>query len=71
MDGAGSFAPTFDSEQRNLRLTAKFFNVTPADLPPDVRQQLTGWLGSAPAAVEGYIRPGCVLMTLHMTVDKR
>lgn len=71
MDGSGAFAPTFDSEHRVLRLSAKLFNVTPADLPPDVRGVLTGWLASAPAAVEGYIRPGCVLLNLHMTVGKR
>ncbi|KAF6254109.1 hypothetical protein COO60DRAFT_1703503 [Scenedesmus sp. NREL 46B-D3] len=71
MDGSGAFAPSFASEHRVLRLSAKLFNVTPGDLPPDVRGALTGWLGSAPAAVEGYMRPGCVLLNLHITLDSR
>jgi hypothetical protein len=54
-----------------MRLSAKLFNVTPADLPPDVRSALTGWLGGAPAGLEGYIRPGCVLLNLHITLDSR
>lgn len=69
--GSGAFAPAFESEHRVLRLSAKLFNVTPADLPPDVRGALTGWLGAAPAAVEGYMRPGCVLLNLHITLDSR
>jgi hypothetical protein len=69
--GSGAFAPSFESEHRVLRLSAKLFNVTPADLPPDVRAALTGWLGGAPAAVEGYMRPGCVLLNLHITLDSR
>jgi hypothetical protein len=69
--GSGAFAPSFESEHRVLRLSAKLFNVTPADLPPDVRSALTGWLGGAPAGLEGYIRPGCVLLNLHITLDTR
>jgi hypothetical protein len=71
MDGVGSFAPTFDSDHKVLRLSAKLFNVTPADLPQDLKQHLTGWLAAAPAGVEGYIRPGCVLLSLYITVDNR
>ncbi|WIA40659.1 hypothetical protein OEZ86_004365 [Tetradesmus obliquus] len=71
MDGSGAFAPAFESEHRVLRLSAKLFNVTPAELPPDVRGALTGWLGAAPAAMEGYMRPGCVLLNLHITLDSR
>jgi hypothetical protein len=69
--GSGAFAPSFESEHRVLRLSAKLFNVTPADLPPDVRSALTGWLGGAPAGLEGYIRPGCVFLNLHITLDSR
>ncbi len=47
------------------RLSLKLFNSTPADLPEDLRAQLTGWLKCAPAGAEGYMRPGCV----HLTLD--
>eukprot|EP00879_Flechtneria_rotunda_P009711 GHRR01010160.1.p1 GENE.GHRR01010160.1~~GHRR01010160.1.p1 ORF type:complete len:714 (+),score=337.22 GHRR01010160.1:258-2144(+) len=70
MNGTGAFPPTFDSDHRVMRLSAKMFNTTPADMPPDLRQVLTGWLASAPAAIESYIRPGCVLLSMHMTVTK-
>lgn len=71
MEGSGAFAPSFDSEQRVVRLAAKLFNITPRDLPPDLKASLTGWLSSAPAGVEGYIRPGCVFLCLHVTVSVR
>jgi hypothetical protein len=48
----------------------KLFNRTPADLPPDLRQQVAGWLSSMPVAVTGAIRPGCVFLTLHLLLDK-
>lgn len=68
----GAYAPAYDaSDSRALTLAAKLFNVTPRDLPPDLRGALTGWLGSAPAGLEGYIRPGCVFVTLHLTLSAR
>ncbi|KAK9814218.1 hypothetical protein WJX72_002446 [[Myrmecia] bisecta] len=43
----------------------ELFNCTPTELPSDLRQQLTGWLKTAPAGAEGYMRPGCVHLTLQ------
>jgi hypothetical protein len=71
MEGSGAYAPSFDSEGRVVRLAAKLFNVTPRELPPDLKASLTGWLSTAPAGVEGYIRPGCVFLCLHATVSVR
>ena len=51
------------------RLSLKLFNCTPADLPEDLRAQLTSWLKCAPAGAEGYMRPGCVHLTLDALVD--
>jgi hypothetical protein len=31
--------------------------------------QVLSWLSGAPAAVEGNIRPGCVFLTLSITLD--
>lgn len=51
-----------------LRMSVKLFNCTPAQLPSTLRESVTGWLGSTPAEVEGYIRPGCVHLTVQATV---
>ena len=51
-----------------VRLSVKLFNCTPAQLPSNLRDSVTGWLGSTPADVEGYIRPGCVHLTVQATV---
>lgn len=51
-----------------VRVSVKLFNCTPAQLPSNLRESVTGWLGSTPADVEGYIRPGCVHLTVQATV---
>ncbi|KAG1672795.1 hypothetical protein FOA52_002783 [Chlamydomonas sp. UWO 241] len=68
--GRGEHAPEYCSEHRVLRISMKLFNRTPADLPPDLRDQVTSWLAAAPAHMEGYIRPGCVYLTLQMLVEQ-
>ncbi|GIL66303.1 hypothetical protein Vafri_19898 [Volvox africanus] len=70
LGGRNDFAPAFESEHRLIRLSIKLFNRTPADLPADLRNQVTSWLASAPAAVEASIRPGCVFLTVQMLVDE-
>lgn len=71
MDSNGQFASGFDSEHKMLRLSVKMFNVTPAELPPDLRYQLAGWMSAAPAGLEAFIRPGCVFLTLQALVSNR
>lgn len=61
----------YSSSFAAVRLSIKLFNSTPAQLPDDLRQQLTGWLNCAPAGVEGYIRPGCVHVTMSATVPSQ
>ena len=51
-----------------VRLSVKLFNCTPAQLPSNLRESVTGWLGSTPANVEGFIRPGCVHLTVQAIV---
>lgn len=70
LNGQRGFAPVFSSEHRALRISIKLFNKTPADLPLDLKQQLLSWLDSAPAAVEGAIRPGCVFVTVQLLVSE-
>jgi hypothetical protein len=70
MEGAGPFAPDFDSDHRSVKLCMKMFNATPSDLPHDLKAQVTGWLSSAPAGLESHIRPGCVMLTAQLLVDE-
>lgn len=61
----------YRSENLVVRLSIKLFNCTPAELPEDLKQQLTGWLKSSPAGAEGYLRPGCVhlIMQAHLLAE--
>ncbi len=54
-----------------MRLSIKLFNCTPAQLPGSLHETVTGWLGSTPAGLEGYIRPGCVHLTVQATMPTR
>ena len=67
--GAAAMAQlmSFRAESFAVHLCVKLFHCTPADLPKDVREQLVGWLHTAPACTELYIRSGCV----HVTVTVR
>ncbi len=47
-----------------MRLSLKIFNCTPGELPQGLRDQLCSWLCATPAGAEGYIRPGCVHLTI-------
>ena len=54
-----------------VRLSIKLFNCTPAQLPDSLHERVTGWLGSTPAGLEGYIRPGCVHLTVQATMPEQ
>eukprot|EP00798_Chlamydomonas_sp_ICE-L_P013229 gene13229-19070_t len=70
LDGKGSFNPRqYSSEHASLRVSMKLFGRTPADLPQDMKQQVTSWLSAAPVAMEGLIRPGCVFVTMQLVLD--
>ena len=50
---------------RGQLCTGRLFNCTPAQLPPDVKANLTTLLRRGGTDLEGFIRPGCT----HLTVD--
>ncbi|KAK9815383.1 hypothetical protein WJX72_002708 [[Myrmecia] bisecta] len=53
------------TEEQIHRMQLKIMNQSPADLPLDMRDSLISMLQHQPTLLEGYIRPGCV----HVTVD--
>lgn len=61
--------PAYSTDTRVVRLSIKLFNCTPASLPADLKDQLTGWLKCTPLGVEGYLRPGCVHLLVQAAIS--
>eukprot|EP00897_Mesotaenium_endlicherianum_P005275 jgi/Mesen1/4776/ME000242S03947 len=57
-------APSAAAEQ-TARVSFKLFDRSPEDLPADLRDQVMEWLAQQPSHMESYMRPGCILLTLH------
>jgi hypothetical protein len=55
------------ADERLVRLSAKLFGCTPADLPADLKVSLQDML--AVDSMEGYMRPGCVHLEVNAMVD--
>lgn len=58
-------------DERMVRMSLKVFNCTPQQLLPLVRAELERLLHQSPSLVEGYIRPGCVHLTLNLLLGKQ
>lgn len=60
---AGGAGPGADYFPQNflLRLSVKLFDCTPAQLPADLRDQLTGWLQAAPTGATWHILLICAI----------
>ncbi|KAF7837176.1 squamosa promoter-binding-like protein 7 isoform X2 [Senna tora] len=46
------------------RISFKLYDWNPAEFPRRLRHQIFQWLASMPVELEGYIRPGCTILTL-------
>lgn len=57
----------YNSNEEMIRLSLKLFECYPDELLPIIREELNEMLRTGPATIEGYLRPGCV----HLTVDVR
>jgi ankyrin repeat protein len=55
----------YQAEEQLTRMSTKLYSCTPAHLPPDIKQTLVNLLGCSTNGVDGYIRPGCVHLTLN------
>lgn len=47
-----------------MRLSLKLFNITPDQLPDQLRQEVVGLVAADPLFVDSFVRPGCT----HLTV---
>lgn len=52
------------------RISFKLYDWNPAEFPRRLRHQIFQWLASMPIELEGYIRPGCIILTIFIAMPK-
>ncbi|XP_061359655.1 squamosa promoter-binding-like protein 7 [Gastrolobium bilobum] len=52
------------------RISFKLYDWNPAEFPRRLRHQIFQWLASMPIELEGYIRPGCTILTIFIAMPK-
>ncbi|CAL1397076.1 unnamed protein product [Linum trigynum] len=52
------------------RISFKLYDWNPAEFPRRLRHQIFQWLASMPVELEGYIRPGCTILTVFVAMPK-
>ncbi|AQK93817.1 Squamosa promoter-binding protein-like (SBP domain) transcription factor family protein [Zea mays] len=52
------------------RISFKLYDWNPAEFPRRLRHQIFEWLGSMPVELEGYIRPGCIILTVFIAMPQ-
>ncbi|XP_071734007.1 squamosa promoter-binding-like protein 14 isoform X2 [Rutidosis leptorrhynchoides] len=57
-----------DPQDRTGRIAFKLFDADPSDLPDGLRTQVYNWLAKTPSEIEGYIRPGCVVLSIYLSL---
>ncbi|KAM0962828.1 squamosa promoter-binding-like protein 7 [Malus sylvestris] len=50
------------------RISFKLYDWNPAEFPRRLRHQIFEWLASMPVELEGYIRPGCTILTIFIAM---
>lgn len=66
----GSSSSGSESQSRTDRIVFKLFGKDPNDLPHFLRTQILDWLSRSPTDIEGYIRPGCIILTIYLRLNK-
>ncbi|CAK8544455.1 unnamed protein product [Lathyrus sativus] len=68
-DSASAQSPsssTGEVQNRTDRIVFKLFGKEPSDFPLVLRAQILDWLSHSPTDIEGYIRPGCIVLTIYL-----
>lgn len=52
------------------RISFKLYDWNPAEFPRRLRQQILQWLANMPIELEGYIRPGCTILTSFIALPQ-
>ncbi|XP_042054932.1 squamosa promoter-binding-like protein 7 [Salvia splendens] len=67
---AASYSDNFSSVCPTGRISFKLYDWNPAEFPRRLRLQIFEWLASMPVELEGYIRPGCTILTAFIAMPK-
>ncbi|KAK6160936.1 hypothetical protein DH2020_004317 [Rehmannia glutinosa] len=59
-----------EAQSRTDRIVFKLFGKDPSDFPLALRKQILDWLSNSPTDIESYIRPGCIILTIYLRMDK-
>ncbi|KAK1306063.1 Squamosa promoter-binding-like protein 15 [Acorus calamus] len=57
-----------DQQDRTGRISFKLFDKDPSKLPGTLRTQILNWLSHSPSEMESYIRPGCVILSIYLSM---
>lgn len=57
-----------DAQNSTGRIVLKLFDKDPSQLPGTLRTQIFKWLSHIPSEMESYIRPGCVIFSIYVSV---
>lgn len=55
-------------QDRTGRIMFKLFEKDPSHLPGTLRTQIFNWLSNSPSEMESYIRPGCVILSVYVSM---
>ncbi|KAI3465503.1 hypothetical protein Pfo_022166 [Paulownia fortunei] len=56
------------AQDRTGRIIFKLFDKDPSHLPGSLRTQMYNWLSNSPSEMESYIRPGCIVLSLYLSM---
>ncbi|KAB9584445.1 hypothetical protein FH972_027047 [Carpinus fangiana] len=59
-----------EAQTRTDRIVFKLFGKDPNDFPLVLRTQILDWLSQSPTDIESYIRPGCIILTIYLRLEK-
>eukprot|EP00252_Welwitschia_mirabilis_P019937 TRINITY_DN4755_c0_g1_i2.p1 TRINITY_DN4755_c0_g1~~TRINITY_DN4755_c0_g1_i2.p1 ORF type:complete len:838 (-),score=118.43 TRINITY_DN4755_c0_g1_i2:539-3052(-) len=58
-----------DSQERTGRIIFKLFGKSPNNFPVTLRAEILEWLSHSPSEMESYIRPGCVVLSVFVSMS--
>ncbi|KAL6661791.1 hypothetical protein ACP70R_001175 [Stipagrostis hirtigluma subsp. patula] len=57
-----------DGQDRTGRIIFKLFGKEPGTIPGNLRDEIINWLKHSPTEMEGYIRPGCLVLSMYLSM---
>ncbi|XP_074564842.1 squamosa promoter-binding-like protein 15 [Curcuma longa] len=57
-----------DVQDRTGQIIFKLFGKDPSSFPNALRAQILNWLSNSPLEMESYIRPGCVVLSIYLSM---